>query len=203
MPEVSSYPLLVMAADSIDVMLRFQPTSFGSKSGRIYIYSNAAASPQIVDVSGNAPSGTVAVTGSTCFGGVKACSFAERTIAICNVGDCSLRVSSVAFRRKNPHWSLINNPFPATLHPSSCLSIVVRYKATERIARACELVISSDDPANPVKTLELMAYTVWNECGCRHTCEDCQKGRCQSHHDNCACEERNVGCCYEQELEQP
>ena len=91
-PEVSSYPLLVMAADSIDVMLRFQPTSFGSKSGRIYIYSNAAASPQIVDVSGNAPSGTVAVTGSTYFGGVKACSFAERTIAICNVGDCSLRV---------------------------------------------------------------------------------------------------------------
>jgi kumamolisin len=202
-PDVSSYPLLVVAANSIDVMLRFQPTSIGSKSGRIYIYSNAASSPQVVDVSGNAPSRTVAVTGSTCFGGVKACSCAERTIAICNVGACSLKVSSVAFKRKNPHWSLINNPFPATLHPSSCLSVVVHYKATERIARACELVISSDDPANPVNTLELMAYTVWSECDCRHTCEDCQKGRCKLHHDNCACEDTLVGCCHEQELEQP
>ncbi len=202
-PDVSSYPLLVAAADSIEVMLRFQPTSFGSKSGKIYIYSNAASSPHVVDVSGNAPWGVIAVTGSTCFGGVKACTCAERTIAICNVGACSLQVSSVAFKRKNPHWSLVNNPFPATLHPGSCLSVVIRYKATERVARACELVIQSDDPANPVQTLDVMAYTVWAESGCKSGCQDCQKGCCKQHHDDCACEEILAGCCDEQELERP
>jgi kumamolisin len=202
-PAVSSYPLLVAAADSIDVMLRFQPASLGPKSGQIYIYSNAASSPHVVDIAGNAPSGALAVTGSTCFGGVKACTWEERTIAICNVGACSLQISSVAFKRKNPHWSLINNPFPATLHPGSCLSVVIRYKATERIARACELVIQSDDSANPVKTIEVMAYTVWSECGCKHICENCQKGCCNQQHDRCSCEEMLMGCCDEHELEQP
>ena len=189
MPDVSSYLLLVAAADSIDVTLRFQPTSLGPKSGQIYIYSNVAGSPHVVEVSGNALSGTLAVTGSTCFGGVKACTCEERTINICNVGACALQVSSVAFKRKNPHWSLINNPFPATLHPGSFLSVVIRYKATERIARACELLIESDDPANPVKTIEVMAYTVWSDCGCKQ-------------HEGCGCEEVVMGCCDDHQEEQ-
>ena len=62
-------------------------------------------------------------------------------------------MTSVAFERKNPHWKLINNPFPAALHPGSCLSVVIRYKATEKCPICCELVITSDDPVTPVKTL--------------------------------------------------
>ena len=52
-------------------------------------------------VSGDVPSGTLAVTGSTCIRGVKACCLGERTISICNVGDCKLHVTSVAFKRKS------------------------------------------------------------------------------------------------------
>ena len=40
-----------------------------------------------------------------------------RTIAVCNVGDCDLHVTKVAFEHKNRHWRLVHNPFPATLHP--------------------------------------------------------------------------------------
>ncbi len=97
--------------------------------------SNDPAGPRTIRVSGDAPSGTLAVTGSTSFGGVKAHCCAERILSICNVGDCNLHVTSVAFKRKSRHWKLIHNPFPATLHPGSCLNVVIRYKATERCPR--------------------------------------------------------------------
>lgn len=129
------------------------------------------------------------MTGSACFGGVCACRKEERTISICNVGDCKLHVTSVAFKRKSRHWKLINNPFPATLHPGSCLAVVIRYKATERYARVCELVIDSNDPTTPVKTIELLAHTIWSDCGCKKCCDDCRKGCCDKRHcDPCCCE---------------
>ncbi|MGA3046562.1 MAG: protease pro-enzyme activation domain-containing protein [Terracidiphilus sp.] len=198
-PDVSSYPLIVRAAESIDVVLRFQPATSGPKNGKISIYSNSASSPHTIAVTGNAPYGVLAVTGSTCFGGVKACSCAERTISICNVGHCILDVTGVEFKRKSPHWKLVNNPFPAALHPGSCLGVVIRYHATERIARLCELVIASDDPTTPIKTLDVMAYTIWNECGCKHRCEDCKKGHCEQHQSDCSCGEGLAGCCDEYE----
>ena len=134
-------------------------------------------------MSGEAPSGKLTVTGSLCFGGVKACCRAERTLTICNTGDCPLHVASVAFKRQNKHWKLINNPFPATLHPGSCLGAVVRYKATERIPIASELVITSDDPSQPIKTLDVMAYSIWDDCRCKKDCDDCHGNGC----DKCGC----------------
>lgn len=198
-PSVLSYPLKVHAGDSIDLTIRFKPNSLGFKTGQIKIFSNDHHSPHIVDVSGECTSGKLAVTGSLCFGGVKACCRAERTLTICNVGDCSLKVTSVAFKRKSRHWKLINNPFPATLHPGSCMGVVIRYKAAERCPVACELVITSDDPVTPVKTLDVMAYTIWNHGNCTHTCEDCRKGCCTKHHDECCCQGSADDCCQDED----
>ncbi|HUI83321.1 MAG TPA: hypothetical protein VL240_03810, partial [Candidatus Binatia bacterium] len=97
-------------------------------------------------------------------------------------------------RRKSSHWKLLNNPFPATLHPGSCLGVVIRYRATEKCPRACELVIESDDPATPVRTLEMLAYTIWEGCGCKEHCEDCRKGECHRHHRECS---QGYPCCCE------
>jgi hypothetical protein len=124
---------------------------------------------------------------------VPACCREERVISICNVGDCKLHVSSVAFKRKNRHWKLINNPFPATLHPGSCLAVVIRYKATEKFPRSCDLVITSDDPTTPVKTLEVLATTIWCEYGCKKCCDDCRKGNCNKRHCDPSCCKK----CYE------
>lgn len=159
------------------------------------VTSNDPAGPQSIIVSGDAPAGKLAVTGSTCFGGVKACCGAERIISVCNVGDCDLHVTSVAFKRKSRHWKLINNPFPATLHPGSCLCVVILYKATEKCPRCCELVIESDDPNDPVKTLDVMAYTVWSDCSCKGRCEDCRKGCREQCHKECRCEQCPNDCC--------
>lgn len=198
-PNVLSYPLAVEAGGSLQVPIRFKPTSFGPKSATITVTSDDPAGPRTVAISGVAPSGKLAVTGSLCFGGVKACCRAERTLSICNVGDCDLHVTSVAFKRKNRHWKLINNPFPATLHPGSCLGVVIRYKATEKCPICCELVITSDDPVTPVKILDVMAYTIWNACGCKQCCDDCRKGCCNKHHTEYCCEGGADDCCQDEE----
>ena len=174
--EVLSFPLTIAPGGFLPIPIRFEPASFGTQSATLTVTSNDPAGPQTIAVSGFAPSGTLAVSGSLCFGGVRACCRAERTLSICNVGDCSLHVTSVAFKRKSCSWKLINNPFPATLHPGSCLGVVIRYKAIERCPVCCELVIKSDDPVTPIKCLDVMAYTVWEPCGCKQCCEDCKKG---------------------------
>lgn len=199
-PEVSAYPLAIGVGDSLEVPIRFQPTSIGPKSATITIVSDDPSGPRAIAVSGDTPSGKLAVSGSTWFGGVTACCCADRTISICNVGDCKLHVSSVAFKRKSSHWKLLNSPFPATLHPGSCLGLTIRYKATEKCARSSELIITSDDPAVPVKTLELLAYTVWNPCGCEKCCDDCRKGNCEKQHAP-HCSQGYPCCCQDDEFE--
>jgi len=194
-PEALSYPITIGPGDALPVPIRFQPASFGPKSGIITVTSDDPASPRSIDVSGDAPPGKLAVTGSTTFGGVNACCCADRTISICNVGECALHVTSVRFRRKSHHWRLLHNPFPATLHPGSCLSVVIQYRATERCPRCCELIIESDDPVTPVKVLEVLAYTIWDTC-CKDHCEDCRKGCCDKRHNESCCQQ-GYPCCDE------
>jgi hypothetical protein len=194
-PSVAVYPLVVAPGDSLALPIRFQPTSYGAKAASITLISNDPASPRIVTVSGNVPSGKLAVTGSTCIGGVQACCLGERIISICNVGDCELHVTSVAFKRKSKHWKLINNPFPATLHPGSCLSVLIRYKATEKCPKGCELVITSDDPITPVKNLDVIAYTIWSDGREKNGCDDCRNGCCEKHHAPCCSAQSLDPCC--------
>lgn len=196
-PGVASYPIIVASGTAIAMPIRFAPTSFGTKSATVTVTSDDPAGPKSVTLRGEAPSGRLVVTGSTCIGGVKECCLGERTIALCNVGECDLHVKSVAFKRKSPHWKLVNNPFPATLRPGSCLSVLIRYKATEKCPRACELVIVSDDPLTPVKTLDVMAYTIpggGSCCGGKNHDGDqagCCGGKC-----NGPCNAQAIdGCC--------
>jgi hypothetical protein len=151
------------------------------------VISNDPSGARTIEVSGNAPAGKLAVTGSNVFGAVQACCREERVISICNAGECKLNITSVAFKRQSRHWKLINNPFPAALHPGSCLAVVIRYWATERYPRPCELIITSDDPVTPKKTLELLAATIWSECGCHNCCDDCRKGTCDKRHCEPSC----------------
>lgn len=173
-PEVLSYPITVGPGDALPVPIRFKPLGFGSKTGIITVTSDDPASPISVNVSGDAPPGKLAIAGSTTFGGVNACCCADRTLSVCNAGDCALQVTSVGFKRKSRHWRLLNNPFPAKLRPGSCLPVVIQYHATEKCPRACELVIESNDPTTPVKFVEVLAYTIWDACR-KEGCEDCAK----------------------------
>lgn len=198
---VLSFPIVIAPGDSLQVPIQFEPTSFGSKSGTITISSDDPSGDKTVNVHGNVPSGELVVTGSTCIGGVKACCTGERTISICNTGDCKLRVSSVAFKRDSNYWKLVNNPFPATLQPGSCLSVLIRYLAKEKCPKSCELIIKSDDPNTPEKILDVMAYTVWHDHGYHQECDDCHKGCCDKHtHQTCSAQSMDA-CCWDEECD--
>jgi hypothetical protein len=185
-PEVLSYPVTIGSGNSLSVPIRFQPTGFGVKTAAIVVSSDDPASPLSIDVSGTAPSGKLVVAGSTTFGGVTACCCADRTLSLCNVGDCALNVISVHFRRRSRHWKLLHNPFPAKLRAGSCLPLTIQYHATEKCSRIFELVIESDDPVTPVRVIELRAYTIWDSC-CKEDCDDCRKGCCDKHHRDPSC----------------
>jgi hypothetical protein len=77
--------------------------------------------------------------------------------------------------------------------------VVIRYKANEKCPRACELIIESDDPNLPVKTLEMLAYTMWDPCNCKDCCEDCRKGGCDKHHHETCCRQGYPCCCDDDE----
>jgi hypothetical protein len=194
LPEVLSYPITIGPGDSLPVPIRFEPVSFGSKTATITVSSDDPAGSVSINVSGDAPPGKLAVGGSTTFGGVNAGCCADRTISICNAGDCALHVTSVHFKRKSRHWRLIHNPFPAKLRPGSCLPVVIQYRATEKCSRSCELVIESDDPSTPVKILDVLAYTVW-DCCCKEHGEEC----CDKCHKEPRCQQGYPCCCEDDE----
>jgi photosystem II stability/assembly factor-like uncharacterized protein len=51
------------------------------------------------------------------------------------------------------NFRIVTNPFPATVHPGSCLGVLIEYVPTCDSAACCELVIESDDPDTPVRKL--------------------------------------------------
>jgi hypothetical protein len=164
-PGVLAYPFTIGPGDAIAVPIRFQPAHHGARSATITVLSNDPSGPHAVPVSGHVPSGRLAVSGSTYFGEVD-CGIAQKTLSICNVGDCKLFVSKVEFTRKRRHFKLINNPFPAKLHPGSCLGVVIQYRA-DCEPECCEIAIHSDDPHEHVKVLDVVAFTrCEKKCGC-------------------------------------
>jgi hypothetical protein len=139
-------------------------------------------------VSGHTPSGRLTITGTADFGPVPLGDHARQTLSICNTGDCDLRVTRVAFR---PHpaahgrasdqkcltFRILANPFPATVHPGSSLAILLEYVPTCDPAEGCELVIESDDPDLPRRTVMVtgrLRQTLWSmlKCWAAHELRD-------------------------------
>ena len=199
LPEVLSYAVVIAPGVVLAIPIRFAPTSLGAKSATITVDSDDPAGPRTIEVAGFAPAGKLAVTGSTVFGGVKCCQREQRRVSVCNVGDCALHVASVALKRPRRHVRLINNPFPATLHPGSCLDVVIQYRATERVPKACELIITTDDPDDPVRCLDVIAWTNWdccNECSCegrKECCGDRRQSCCRRQGKNGDCGDEDDG----------
>jgi hypothetical protein len=58
-------------------------------------------------------------------------------------------------------------------------------------------VSTSDNPATPVKTLDVMAYTIWDKCCGKRDCdrrggkgcERCRCGTCDGAADDCCADE--------------
>jgi hypothetical protein len=193
-PLVLAYPVTIEPGGSLEIPIRFQPTSFGTKPGIITVISDDPSGPHTVTVSGHVPSGKIAITGYAYFGGVECGRREFRTITVCNLGECDLHVSKVMFVHHNRHWRLVHNPFPATLHRGSSLNFVIRYKATQRDPHPCRVIVHSNDPHHPFIELEAVAWTL---CCCKKCCEPCCKGCCGAEHRRECCDDHRRECCGE------
>jgi len=159
-PGVVAFPVSVEAGDALAVPIRYAPTNLGADNGTITVLSNAQNDTSAtVGVSGLSEPGDVRVTGSTDFGDVCAGTLAEKIVSVCNVGHCDLAVTSVAFNPPCTDFTLINNPFPATVSPDSCQDVVIRFTPTSAGPKSCTLVITTDDPDQPVVQKTVTANT--------------------------------------------
>jgi kumamolisin len=192
-------PLAIAPGAGIDFTIEYHPAAPGTTAtATIQITSNDPVNPTLdLAAHGASGAGKLAVTGSTYFGGVRACCYEERTIWIANVGDCAVHVADVAFSHPAKAWKLVNNAFPATLHPGASLAVVIRYHAIERYARVRELIVTSDDPHMPARELEVLAHTIWDE-QCR---DDCAKGYCRKR-GRCAPSSRSYERCLDEDNDQ-
>jgi hypothetical protein len=154
-PADIDFPQVIAPGGSLRVPLRLEPAlPLGAKNTTISVASDAGTVP--LNVSGNLPPGDIRVTGSTDFGEVCAGELAEKTVSVCNVGPCNLSVTSASINCSD--FTLINNSFPATVSPDSCVDLVVRFTPTTAGPKTCDLTIISDDPDTPT-VLTLTAET--------------------------------------------
>ncbi|MCW2986861.1 MAG: hypothetical protein JWR63_4431 [Conexibacter sp.] len=168
-PDVETFPLTIAPGTSVELPIRFAPTSFGAKSATIAVTSDDPAGVRTMAVSGVAPSGTIVLTGSPAFGTVELGDHVQHTIAVCNTGPCDLHVADAVLRcrcsccdddghhhdhqRPCRHFRLVNSPFPATVRPGACLGVVVDFAPGCDGRSCCDLVVRSDDVDRPVAEL--------------------------------------------------
>jgi photosystem II stability/assembly factor-like uncharacterized protein len=158
-PNVVSFPIAIAAGTAVDVPIRFEPTSLGAKAAAITIASNDPDTPNVVvNVSGQAQPGDVAVSGSTEFGDVCAGTQAEKTISVCNVGKCTLNVLSASLGAC-VDFQIVNNPFPAPVSPDFCVPLTIRFTPTSAGPKQCTLTITTDDPDEPIVEIPVTANT--------------------------------------------
>jgi photosystem II stability/assembly factor-like uncharacterized protein len=152
-------PVTIQPGEELDFTVTYTPTEIGNQTATFQINSDDPFQPafQVSATGSTSPPGEIRVTGSTTFGDVCPGTLAERTVSVCNVGACDLHVTGASL--SCPDFTLVNNPFPATVSHDSCLNLVIRFTPTSPGPKSCTLTITSDDPNNPVINLTVTGNT--------------------------------------------
>jgi hypothetical protein len=150
-PSVLAYPLRVDSGDSIDVVVRFQPSNPGSTPGTITIVSNDPASPDVVVVKGAAPApkANVIIANTGDFGEVRLGKFTDRDLVINNRGPCPLSVTGIVSAAPVVFVTPQVVSFPLTVDGGDSIAVPIRFQPTNRGSAASTLTILSNDPSSP------------------------------------------------------
>ncbi len=141
----AGYPVAISPDFCFPFQVTFDPILQGSQAGTLAISSNDLDDPEVeIGVSGEGTVQDIRVTGSTNFGVGSAWRADERTVSVCNAGDCDLAVTAASVGCTD--FSLIDNPFPASLAPGSCLGLTARFTSIVPGSKNCVLSVNSNDP---------------------------------------------------------
>jgi hypothetical protein len=155
--------------DSMDVRVQFAPSlaaTAGPLFGSLVIdtddptqttYTTSLTGTVVLACTG---SGTINVTGSINFQS-SSCESSlppAQTLTINNTGACNLDVASAVISCAD--FTLVNpSEFPATISADSSLGVGINFTPISAGPKSCTLTITSDDPVNPVVTVQLSGST--------------------------------------------
>ncbi|RLW51628.1 MAG: hypothetical protein B6D69_08065, partial [gamma proteobacterium symbiont of Stewartia floridana] len=146
-PGVGSYPIVIDSGDSIDIPIRFQPTSFGNKTALIRVFSNDPDGIRVLNVSGKAePPRLVSVIanngdfGKTCVG-----DFSDRMLTLSNSGRCPLTIQSIESSSTDFVLPSVLS-LPIMIGAGDSVQIPIRFQPSDFGVKAGILKLKSDDP---------------------------------------------------------
>lgn len=158
--------------ESATITVQFSPTSGGTKTASIQIFSDSASgSPFILSVNATAiapilrvnyPFGTNINPGGTVDFGTYVATPITRTIYLRNFGDADLTGILAQVSGLNADDFTIITPPSGTVTPSSSTSLVVQFVPSDDDSlgnnRSATLTITSDDPVNPSFEVNLTGF---------------------------------------------
>ena len=159
--QVVSFPLVVAPGTSVEVPIRFQPTSPGAKSADISITSNAAATPSVkvhTTGTGGQPRIVTAVVDTGSFGRVCEGASRDKAVTISNSGSCPLSISSIVSSSTEFEVAQVLT-YPLVVAPGGSIEIPIRFTPTSAGMKSATITIASDDPAAPSKLVTLTGET--------------------------------------------
>jgi len=146
---------------TLDVQIAFTPGALGAKAATLTIASDDPDEPSVdVALTGagiDTPTPDVAVTPAAHdYGSVALGAFASRTFEVRNTGTGPLQVSSIVLDALgSPDFTLDSGAGSVTLDPGQVRSVVVSFAPLTIGAKSGALVVSSDDPDEPVVNVSL------------------------------------------------
>ncbi|MCG7893216.1 MAG: choice-of-anchor D domain-containing protein [Candidatus Thiodiazotropha taylori] len=154
-PGVATYPIVIDSGDSIDIPIRFQPTSFGNKTALIRVFSNDPDGIRVLNVSGKAePPRLVSVIadngdfGKTCVGEIS-----DRMLTLSNSGHCPLTIQSIESSSTEFVLPSVLS-LPIMIGAGDSVQIPIRFQPSDFGVKTGILKIKSDDPQGP-KTIRV------------------------------------------------
>jgi len=158
---VVSFPLTVAPGTSLEVPIRFQPSTAGAKAGNLTINSNDPVKPSaVVPVHGVAgqPAIATVVADSGDFGSVCVGRFKDLIVTIANSGRCPLKITNIASNSSEFKVAQVLS-YPLTVAQGTAIQVPIRYEPASPGAKTAAITITSDDPASPSKVVNLKAAT--------------------------------------------
>jgi len=154
------FPATLVAGSGLAVTVRFTPTSYGAHTCDLRIESNDPLTPDLViPATGDDGPPELFVEGTVAFGTVCAGELAEQDLEICNTGQCDLEVYSLEFDPACGDFTLVGDPFPASIGSDACLPVTIRYTPGGAGNHWCNLVLTCNDPETPIAAISIVGST--------------------------------------------
>ena len=150
-------PFVLAPGATIQLSVRFSPTSLGAKSASLSIISNDPISPtKVVTLAGTGVGAEITVSpAALSFGNVNVGESDQITLNVSNTGNRSLIPSGMSISGSDAaSFPQEFSPLPQ-LAPGSGVNIVVRFSPTSIGAKSATLIIYSNDPVTPAKVVDL------------------------------------------------